>query len=280
MSDTAAAPAPPPDGTCPQAAPWGGYETLVWCLTVPILVGVAGFALFMAYRLRSKNRTQEDFITARGQVSKYRIAWTFFAGALGAWVVASAPNYASYAGMLGLVFYSLSSGLPVIMTAFAGGVISKKMPNVLSLTDYMGFRYGYVVKTYVVLLCMFNMCIALLAEYSTIGSLWKYYLGGDIYGIVVLISVLTMIYTTFGGLLVSIITDQIQGAVALVLAVIAAIYLAAKFDAPLPTPMPDTVSGVGSNVVSNRACMILFQLLVRVHLVGARYYLTLNKLSD
>lgn len=29
----------------------------------------------------------------------------------------------------------------------------------LSLTDFMGWRFGYVAKSYVVLLCMFNMAI-------------------------------------------------------------------------------------------------------------------------
>jgi hypothetical protein len=57
-----------------------------------------------------------------------RIAWSFFAGALGAWVISSPPAYTGSGynygtGAIGLVFYSLSSGLPVIMIAFAGNII-------------------------------------------------------------------------------------------------------------------------------------------------------------
>jgi hypothetical protein len=37
--------------------------------------------------------------------------------------------------------------------------LQRKVPHVLSLTDFMGWRYGYVAKTYVVLLCLFNMSI-------------------------------------------------------------------------------------------------------------------------
>jgi hypothetical protein len=37
--------------------------------------------------------------------------------------------------------------------------VQRKVPNVLSLTDFMGWRYGYVAKSYVVLLCLFNMSI-------------------------------------------------------------------------------------------------------------------------
>lgn len=35
----------------------------------------------------------------------------------------------------------------------------RKVPHVLSLTDFMGWRFGWVAKTYVVLFCLFNMSI-------------------------------------------------------------------------------------------------------------------------
>ena len=87
------------------------------------------------------------------------IGWSFYAGAVGAWVIASPASYASYAGMLGLVFYSLASGLPFIMIAVAGEKIRNKVPHVLSLTDYMGWRFGFIAKTLVVTIILFNMSI-------------------------------------------------------------------------------------------------------------------------
>ena len=51
----------------------------------------------------------------------------------------------------------------------------------------------------------------MLAEYSTIGSLFGQYLGSTPVPSIVVVGVLTMIYTTYGGLLISIYTDQIQG---------------------------------------------------------------------
>lgn len=89
----------------------------------------------------------------------WRIAWSFYAGAVGAWVITGPANYATFAGIIGLVMYAVSSGLPVIMIAYAGDIIQKKVPHVLSLTDFIGWRYGWVAKTYVVLLCLFNMSI-------------------------------------------------------------------------------------------------------------------------
>lgn len=57
------------------------------------------------------------------QVGALRIGWSFFAGAVGAWVIASPANYATYSGLLGLFFYSFCSGLPFLMIAYAGDII-------------------------------------------------------------------------------------------------------------------------------------------------------------
>jgi hypothetical protein len=56
-------------------------------------------------------------------VGALRIGWSFFAGAVGAWVISGPANYATYAGLLGLFFYSFCSGLPFLMIAYAGDVI-------------------------------------------------------------------------------------------------------------------------------------------------------------
>lgn len=230
-----------------------GYQALVWSLSGVLLAFFAGFAIIYTY-IRHKRQQdkihfdQEEFITARRQVSTVRIGWSFFAGALGAWVISSPPAYTGSgynygAGGIGLAFYSLSSGLPVIMIAFAGEVIRRKVPHVLSLTDFMGWRYGYVAKTYVVLLCIFNMSIAMLAEFTTIGTLFGVYLGSKAFAITVVVGLLTMAYTAYGGLFISIITDQVQGIAVVLFFTITVIYVAADFRYPLPTPFPGDCCG-------------------------------------
>ena len=36
---------------------------------------------------KSGNKDTEDFVTARGTQSAWRIAWSFYAGAVGSWVI-------------------------------------------------------------------------------------------------------------------------------------------------------------------------------------------------
>ena len=215
------------------------YLALCYGLSVPMVVAVFIFAMVCGYRKRKSISDTESFITARKSVGYAYIAWSFYAGAVGAWVIASPASYAAYAGILGLVFYSLSSGLPFIMIAFAGEKIRTKVPHVLSLTDYMGWRFGFVAKTLVVVIILFNMSIALLAEYSTIGSIFKSFVGSVPYPMIILIGILTSVYTAYGGLLVSIYTDRVQGVSSLLFFGILAIYMAATFRPDsLPTPMP------------------------------------------
>lgn len=70
---------------------------------------------------------------------------------------------------------------------------------------------------------------ALLAEYTTIGSIFTSYVGSVPYPMVIVVGVLTAAYTAYGGLLVSIYTDQIQGIVSLLFFFLLAIYMAAAF---------------------------------------------------
>lgn len=76
---------------------------------------------------------------------------------------------------------------------------------------------------------MFNMAIALLAEFTTIGSIFSDFVGSVSWIIIVVIGVVTLAYTAYGGLAVSIATDQVQGIASALLAVVLAIYVAVTY---------------------------------------------------
>ena len=63
---------------------------------------------------------------------------------------------------------------------------------------------------FVAVIVIFNMGIAMTAEYTAVGDLFEYVLGAPRWPIVVIIGVVAMLYTAAGGLYVSIITDQWQ----------------------------------------------------------------------
>ncbi|KAM3573643.1 hypothetical protein VYU27_004376 [Nannochloropsis oceanica] len=84
------------------------------------------------------------------------------------------------------------------------------------------------------------MSVALISEYTAIGDLFEHYVGGPsrVY-IILLIGLVTAIYTAKGGLLVSLLTDQLQAGLVLFLILIASTYLAVNFREPLHRPFPE-----------------------------------------
>ena len=71
-------------------------------------------------------------------------------------------------------------------------------------------RFGRVFSIWVAALMLLNMGIAMTAEYTAVGDLFELVIGTNRVPIVVIIGVVSMLYTAYGGLYVSIITDQWQ----------------------------------------------------------------------
>lgn len=101
--------------------------------------------------------------------------------------------------------------------------------QVLSLGDFVGWRFGPIAKTVVFLITGLIMCVFILAEYTTIGTIFSDFVDTVSWPIIVIIGVVTLCYTAYGGLAVSIATDQAQGIASMILGVMLAIYVAVTY---------------------------------------------------
>lgn len=63
---------------------------------------------------------------------------------------------------------------------------------------------------------LFNMGIGITAEYTAMGDYFDIILGTTRIPIVIIVGVISSIYTAYGGLYISIITDQVQARSAVV----------------------------------------------------------------
>lgn len=104
------------------------------------------------------------------------------------------------------------------------------------------------------------MCIALIAEYTAIGDLFEFYVGTSRIGIVLLVAVITSVYTAAGGLLVSIWTDQGQAILSLLFILVASLYLAATFRHPLVSPLPENLGANYAGEVNRKKSKAVFSL--------------------
>ena len=220
--------------------------TLFCQLTCICLTGFAAYAIAFSIIWAPKTSnsiealaTLKGFIAIRNTQSMWRVAWSMFAGSMGAWCITAPADYASFAGWIGMLMYALATGLPLIFIAFFGQMIKDKYPRACSVGDYVAMRFGPAARFLVVLVALFNMLIFMLAEFTTIGSLFADFVGSVNYPIIIVIAVLTTGYTAWGGVLVSIVTDQVQACVSLLLLAIAFVYVLADFRTPLPAGFGD-----------------------------------------
>jgi len=223
-------PPPPPDDLT--------FTVVCYICAVITLLGFAGIAVTLSRRHHS--RDVDTFLTARRSQPLLRVAWSFFASSIGAWAIFLPASYPAFGGWISIITYAVSTGLPLLLISEFGRKILKRAPDVLSLNDFANRMYGRPVQLFVIVLSLINMSVALISEYTAIGDLFEHYVGGPsrVY-IILLVGLVTAVYTAKGGLLVSLLTDQLQAGLVLLLILIASTYLAFNFREPLHRPLPE-----------------------------------------
>jgi Na+/proline symporter len=168
---------------------------------------------------------------------------------MGSWATTAPAAYSAYAGLLGLATYAVSCGAPIVVVAYAGGAAQALHPSASSLPEFLSWRFrsegtphaGHFIAALVAALNLFNMSVALLAEYVSLGTLFRVFVGVEDYAVapVLGMALLTMAYTATGGLYVSILTDRVQAVVTVALVAALSVHLAAEFR---PGALPELTS--------------------------------------
>ena len=225
------------------------FVFLCWLSVTLTLLAFAILAVWTSYRLPSATKDVETFITAKKSMTWLRVLWSLYSSSIGCWVLFLPASYVQFGGYLSIISYAISTGIPLYLIAFWGcQMLSRVQKNINSISDFALKRYGPIVQYYVISLTLLNMCIALISEYTAIGDLFEYYIGSSRAGIIVLVATLTTIYTAAGGLMVSILTDQYQSIVSILLIVISSFYLLFKYSlvsnesVHLQKPLPENLA--------------------------------------
>ncbi|GFH29013.1 predicted protein, partial [Haematococcus lacustris] len=212
-------------------------------LIVSYVMCMAALAAFTSYAVISytlhlfRQKHDQDaveFITARGTQSKWRIMYSFFASAVGAWCLVAPSQFAIFTGIVGLVMYAFSAGFPILLVALFGNRIQAMHPDVVSISDFAGKRFGPVFRS-------------------------VDFVGSVNYPVIIVVGVLTMAYTAYGGLYISILTDQIQAMLTILFIAILSIFVAATFREPLETPLPESLgpNRAGYSAIFSMPCSLL-----------------------
>jgi len=192
---------------------------LLLIIVVSLLFALIGILYSRKYQGLS------NYLTAGRNVGALSLTTSLVASALGAWILFGPASAATWGGIGSVIGYSLGTAFPMIVFIFLGPKIRKVFPRGNTLTEFIYYKFGKNLFKLILILTIFYMFIFLCAEVTAVSMLVNYISGTPLWLTSTLVIVTTLIYTLYGGLRASILTDNLQFFIVLILLFISAYYL-------------------------------------------------------
>ncbi len=178
-------------------------------LTIVCVTAAAFAALGVWYTRRQRLRV-EDYTVSRFNMGVPVSVATVTASAVGAWILFSPAEAATWSGIAGLSGYAVGQAAPLVAFALIGPRMRAIMPNGHSLTEYTWHRFGVLMYLLVLLVMVFYMFVFLCAELTAISLVLELVADTPLLWTAAIVAAGTVIYTSYGGLRASIFTDNVQ----------------------------------------------------------------------
>ena len=189
-----------------------------------LAVTVAVLLVFTAIGVRSSRGrvdSVEDLITARDSAGRGRLTATLVASVMGVWILLAAPEAGAVFGVAAAVGYAIGEGLAMLAYSKVGPRIREVIPNGHSLTEYAYVRFGDRMYAFVLLVSVFYMFVFVAAELTGIALVLSLVADVPQRLTAVLVGGFVLVYTGYGGLRASIVTDTIQALLVFPLLIVA-----------------------------------------------------------
>ena len=164
-----------------------------------------------------KYRGYSNYLTAGRKTGTLSLTTSLVASALGAWILFGPASAATWGGIGSVIGYSLGTAFPMIALIYLGKKIRKDFPSGITFTQFIFHKIGKNLFKFIILLSVFYMFIFLCAEITAIAKLINYISSASLWVTAALVITSTLIYTLYGGLRASILTDNFQFLIIIVL---------------------------------------------------------------
>ncbi|WP_442597407.1 sodium:solute symporter family protein [Parapusillimonas sp. JC17] len=178
-----------------------------------LLLFAAAFTISGVLYARSERGSLEDYVIARNSQSTTATMLTLLATSLGGWILFSPAQAATWGGLAAVIGYALGAVSPRILMIPLGRRMRELIPQGHTLTEFVVLRYGRAMYLLTLLIMLFYMFIALTAEITAIAKLVTLLAPVPLWVTATIVMISTLIYTAYGGLRASIVTDKVQMAV-------------------------------------------------------------------
>lgn len=204
---------------------------------------------WIGLRARTADGDLDDYLTARNSQGASALGLSFLASGLGAWILFAPPEVGAFVGPLAVAGYAVGAALPFLVFAWCGGAIRRRLPQGRSIGEFAHARFGTGVRRWVSLISVLYMLCFLTAELTAIGAIAGMLAGLPPAWPVIGVAVATLIYTTWGGLRASIVTDRWQAWLLMALLVlIGGVVLAQLPSTTQPMVWPSAPAGTAWSV--------------------------------
>ena len=164
-----------------------------------------------------KYRGYSNYLTAGRKTGTLSLTCSLVASALGAWILFGPASAATWGGIGSVIGYSLGTAFPMIILIYLGKIIRKNFPSGVTFTQFIFYKIGKNLFKFILLLSIFYMFIFLCAEITAVAMLINYISKVPLWITSVLVMTTTLVYTLYGGLKASILTDNFQFLIAIIL---------------------------------------------------------------
>ena len=183
---------------------FGAVAVLVTIITVLAFAAV-GIAYARRFRM-----TAEGYIVGGRSAGGMAAMATLVASVMGAWILFSPAEAATWAGLIAVVGYGVGQAAPILAFMVLGPRMRRLMPQGHSLTEFVWFRYGRAMYGLVLVIAVFYMFVFLAAEMGAIARAVQFVADVPLLLTLVLVALATLAYTVYGGLRASMFTDNLQ----------------------------------------------------------------------
>lgn len=212
------------------------------------------FFVWIGLRARLPGTHLDEYLTARNSQGASALGLSFLASGLGAWILFAPPEVGAFVGPIAVAGYAVGAALPFLVLAWCGPAIRRRMPEGRSIGEYAQLRFGTGLRHWVTAISVLYMLCFLTAELTAIGAITGMLSGLPGSWVVVGVAVATLVYTAWGGLRASLVTDRWQAwlllALLLVVTVVTLNELPADSLASALPKLPSAPLGVSLSVAA------------------------------
>ncbi|KAJ1730617.1 hypothetical protein LPJ61_002916 [Coemansia biformis] len=187
------------------------YMTLVCLLVLGLVAG-----------WRS-HRNAGLFLKAIRSQPVWVLSLNFLAVNVGSGIFFTLPEVGTIAGITGVFAYAFASAAPLFLFAIVGPVFRRHNSSQWSMTAFIMERYGRPLHVLYGVVCTLFVGMYMVSELTAISSVFQMLTPVHPLVPAIVICVVTTIYTAFGGVFASLVTDAVQSALIFVLIVVAVV---------------------------------------------------------